>query len=74
MCLVVQVGMDISTLIKRVARGRHGSENLCREEARAVFAELLKPEADALQLGAFLIAERMKGETSTELTGFVEAA
>ena len=66
--------MHISAMIKRVARGKHGSENLGREEAESVFAALLAPDADELQLGAFLIAQRMKGETSAELTGFVEAA
>ncbi|WP_072658716.1 anthranilate phosphoribosyltransferase [Mariprofundus micogutta] len=66
--------MDISPLIKRVARGKHGSENLSRDEARLVFEQLLSPDADELQLGAFLIAQRMKGETSGELAGFVEAA
>jgi len=66
--------MDISPLISRVARGKHGSENLTQEEARAVFYQLLAPDADLLQLGAFLIAQRMKGETSNELAGFVEAA
>ncbi len=65
--------MDISPFIKRVARGKHGSEHLTRDEARDVWKELLHPDADMLQLGAFLIAQRMKGETSAELTGFVEA-
>ncbi|OIO72167.1 MAG: anthranilate phosphoribosyltransferase [Zetaproteobacteria bacterium CG1_02_53_45] len=66
--------MDISPLISRVARGKHGSEHLTQAEAKLVFAQLLLPDADALQLGAFLIAQRMKGETSAELAGFVEAA
>ncbi|MFQ5344751.1 MAG: anthranilate phosphoribosyltransferase [Mariprofundus sp.] len=66
--------MHISAIIKRVARGKHGSEHLNREEAEAIFAELLLPGADELQLGAFLIAQRMKGETSAELAGFVDAA
>jgi len=66
--------IDTAPFIKRVARGKHGSENLNQTEAREVFAELLKPDADILQLGAFLIAQRMKGETSAELSGFVEAA
>jgi len=66
--------MFVSPLIKRVARGKHGSENLNQDEARFVFSELLKPQADTLQLGAFLIAQRMKGETSPELAGFVQAA
>ena len=65
---------NISTLIKRVARGKHGSEHLSQDEARFVFSELLNPQADELQLGAFLIAERMKGEVSEEFAGFVQAA
>jgi len=66
--------VDISPLIKRVARGKHGSEHLSRDDARDVFEALLKEDADLLQLGAFLIAQRMKGETSAELAGFVDAA
>ncbi len=65
---------DIAPLIKRVARGKHGSEHLSQEESRLIFSELLRPDADLLQLGAFLIAQRMKGETSAELAGFVQAA
>ncbi|MDQ6974222.1 MAG: anthranilate phosphoribosyltransferase, partial [Mariprofundaceae bacterium] len=65
---------DLAFWIKQVARGKHGSEHLSREDARIVFSALLKPEADLLQLGAFLIAQRMKGETSQELTGFIEAS
>jgi len=66
--------LEVASLIKRVARGKHGSEHLSQDEARFVFSELLNPQADELQLGAFLIAERMKGEASEELAGFVQAA
>ena len=66
--------LDIAALIKRVARGKHGSEHLSQQEACAMFSALLKPDADPLQLGAFLIAQRMKGETAAELAGFVQAA
>ncbi len=66
--------MDIAELMHRVARGKHGSKDLSRDESGKVFAALLQPDADALQLGAFLIAERMKGETAPELAGFVDAA
>jgi len=65
---------DISVFLRRVARGRNGSEHLQRHEAATVLAALLSPGADQLQLGAFLIAERMKGESSEELAGFVDAA
>jgi len=65
--------LEVSALIKRVARGKHGSEHLNQDEAKFVFSELLNPQADELQVGAFLIAQRMKGETSAELAGFVQA-
>ncbi|MDQ6993854.1 MAG: anthranilate phosphoribosyltransferase [Mariprofundus sp.] len=66
--------MNIASMIKRVARGRNGAENLNQQEAASLFDKLLLAEADPLQLGAFLIAQRMKGETAAELAGFVEAA
>jgi len=66
--------MNIAPLISRVARGKNGSQNLSVQEAADVFHQLLAPGADPLQLGAFLIAQRMKGECSDELAGFVEAA
>lgn len=65
---------NIAGLIYKVARGKHGSKDLSRDEAESVFAALLRPDADVFQLGAFLIAERIKGETSSELAGFVDAA
>jgi len=65
---------NLSAILNRVARGKHGSENLSRNEACTAFDALLHPDADPLQLGAFLIAQRMKGETSEELAGFIDAA
>lgn len=65
--------MDISSLINRVARGKHGAQHLSQSEARSVFTQLLREDADPMQLGAFLIAQRMKGESSAEIAGFIEA-
>lgn len=65
--------MNIAPLISRVARGKHGSQHLNQAEAATVFGQLLQPDADPLQLGAFLIAQRMKGESAPELAGFVQA-
>jgi len=65
---------NLSGYIRRVARGKHGSEHLSMDEAQHVFDALLKQDADPVQLGGFLIAERMKGETAEELAGFVKAA
>jgi anthranilate phosphoribosyltransferase len=64
----------VAALLRRVARGRHGHEHLSMDEAEGILAALLEPDADPLQLGAFLIAQRMKGETAPELAGFVRAA
>ncbi|MDQ6979607.1 MAG: anthranilate phosphoribosyltransferase [Mariprofundaceae bacterium] len=64
----------IASLIARVARGKHGAQDLSLDEARTVWRSLLADDADPMQLGAFLIAERMKGETAEELAGFVLAA
>lgn len=66
--------MMVAGLLRRVARGRHGHEHLGTDEAEAVFRALLADDADPLQLGAFLIAQRMKGETTGEIAGFVLAA
>lgn len=65
---------NISDLIRRVARGKHGAEHLTFDEARDIFTQLLSRKADPLQLGAFLIAQRMKGETADEIAGFTAAA
>ncbi|TLS65480.1 anthranilate phosphoribosyltransferase [Mariprofundus erugo] len=66
--------MNIAAMIGRVARGAHGAENLSQTDAELIFDALLYPDADPLQLGAFLIAQRMKGESGEELAGFVRAA
>lgn len=45
-------------------------QDLTQEEAKEVMDEMLSGEATQAQLGAFLTAMRMKGETLEELTGF----
>jgi len=45
-------------------------QNLTEEEAKRVMNLMLSGEATQAQLGAFLTAMRMKGETLEELTGF----
>jgi len=66
--------VELTALLGRVARGKHGHQHLTRSEAAFALAALMQPDADPLQLGAFLIALRMKGETAEELAGFVDAA
>jgi anthranilate phosphoribosyltransferase len=47
-------------------------ENLTREQAASAMEELMSGEATPAQVGGFLVALRMKGETPEEITGFAE--
>lgn len=50
----------------------HGS-SLTRDQACEVMSEILRGEATHAQIGALLVALRMKGETVEEIVGFAEA-
>jgi anthranilate phosphoribosyltransferase len=60
-------------LIKHVGRGARLARELPEDEAEAMMRALAGGDADPVQIGAFLIAMRMKGETAGELAGFVRA-
>ena len=59
--------------IKAVGSGAKRARDLSRDEARAAMALLCDGAARPEQVGAFLLALRMKGEAADELAGFVEA-
>ncbi|BDW11659.1 DNA-binding protein YbiB [Polynucleobacter sp. SHI8] len=65
--------MSISSVIKQIGRGAKGSSDLSREEAKVVFQKILDQEVLPIELGAFCIAMRIKGETTQELAGFMDA-
>jgi anthranilate phosphoribosyltransferase len=48
-------------------------ENLSRGDARAVMNEIMSGEATSGQIGGFLVALRLKGETADEIAGCAEA-
>lgn len=56
----------MKTMIEKVAQGK----NLTEVEARNAMGIMLNGEATQAQIGSFLTALRMKGETTDELTGF----
>jgi len=60
----------IQEAIHRIAMHR---ETLSREEARAVMGQILAGEATDAQIGAFLMALLMRGESVEEIVGFAEA-
>ncbi|HPV23427.1 MAG TPA: DNA-binding protein YbiB, partial [Casimicrobium sp.] len=65
--------MNFSSVIKEVGRGARGARGLETDAAREAFAALLSGEVNDIQLGAWWLAMRIKGETPVELAAFVEA-
>jgi anthranilate phosphoribosyltransferase len=47
--------------------------DLSRAQARAVMSEIMRGEATQAQIGGFLVALRLKGETAEEIAGCAEA-
>jgi anthranilate phosphoribosyltransferase len=63
----------VNRYIKAVGAGQKRARDLTREEARAAMGLVADGEARPEQVGAFLLALRMKGEAGEELAGFVDA-
>ena len=66
--------MNFAQFIKEIGRGAEGAKDLTREEARQLYGAMLDGGVPDLELGAILIALRMKGETNDEMAGFLAAA
>jgi len=64
---------DPRPYLKDLARGEHGSRSLTREQARTLFSAVFAGEVADVALGALLVALRVKGETTEELAGMLEA-
>ena len=47
--------------------------DLTRTEARRVMATIMEGQATPAQIGGFLVALRLKGETADEIAGCAEA-
>ncbi|HXF94197.1 MAG TPA: anthranilate phosphoribosyltransferase [Nitrospiraceae bacterium] len=60
--------------IAKIAKGPKTSKDLTWEEAKQAMKCLIEGQATPLQVGAFLVAMRMKAESVTELASFVTAA
>ncbi len=59
--------------IQKVGSGVHTGENLTRTEAQIATQMLLQQEATPAQIGAFLIAHRIKRPSPEELAGMLDA-
>lgn len=60
-------------LLKKVGSGQHTSEILTRSEAAQAAQLMLSGEATPAQIGAFMIAHRIKRPKPVELAGFLDA-
>jgi anthranilate phosphoribosyltransferase len=65
--------MSITAYIKEIGRGSSGARSLSREQARSLMSTVLDGGASDLEIGAFVLAMRMKGEVLDELCGFLDA-
>jgi anthranilate phosphoribosyltransferase len=66
--------MSITKYIKDIGRGKEGARSLTREQACDLLGQLLDGTVSDLEVGAFCIAMRIKGETPEEMAGFLDAA
>lgn len=60
--------------IKEIGRGVKGARSMTRADAAALYGAMLEGRVSDLELGAVLMAMRIKGESVEELAGFMDAA
>lgn len=60
--------------IKAVGRGEKLKRDLTQDEAQEAMHLILTGQATPAQIGAFLVAQRVKGESPDEVVGFTQAA
>ena len=65
--------MGIAAYIKVIGRGKDGARPLSREQAHDLMSQVLDGQVTDLEIGAFCLAMRIKGETPDELIGFLQA-
>lgn len=65
--------MAIGHYIKEIGRGKDGARPLSRDQAADLFGQILDGNVSDLEIGAFCLAMRIKGETTDEMCGFLDA-
>ena len=65
--------MGISQYIKEIGRGKQGARSITREQAADLFGQVLDGAVTDLEVGAFCLSMRIKGETPEEMAGFLDA-
>ena len=65
--------MSIAKYIREIGRGKDGARSLNAEQAQDLMTQVLEGRVTDLEVGAFALAMRIKGETPAELAGFLAA-
>ena len=65
--------MGIGHYIKEIGRGKDGARALSRVQAADLFGQVLDVSVTDMEIGAFCLAMRIKGETPQEMAGFLDA-
>lgn len=65
--------MPIGHFIKEIGCGKDGARALSRGQAADMFGQILDGLVTDLEIGAFCLAMRIKGETADEMCGFLDA-
>jgi len=66
--------MAITSYIKEIGRGKEGARSLSEAQAHDLMSQVLDGRVTDLEIGAFALAMRIKGESVHELVGFLNAA
>ena len=65
--------MSYANYIKEIGRGAQGARNLSSDDAQKLYAAMLDGGVPDLELGAIILALRVKGEALDEMLGFMAA-
>lgn len=65
--------MKYNEIIKNVGRGKNSATDIDEDSAYALYGAMLDGAVPELELGALLVAFRIKGESETEMLGFYRA-
>ncbi|BAW97583.1 glycosyl transferase family protein [[Synechococcus] sp. NIES-970] len=66
------MSIEFRELLKKVGSGKHTSKSLTRAEGAIALEMMLNGTATPAQIGAFLISQRIKRPTGTELAGMLD--
>jgi anthranilate phosphoribosyltransferase len=65
--------MNYTEIIKEIGRGKDGAGDIDRAVAYELYGEMLDGKVPDFELGAMLVAFRIKGESEAEMQGFYQA-